>query len=157
LIFYFSISVIAANFNQISIIAFNFDLTMNGQQVQTRLREVEAGLCLNYSVFSEKYCELRRQERVFRTLYINAKETARKLFQLKKITEDDLIRKLQTINIIRNNMKREYKNQNDFFGNDEMYEGRRDNDIRGIYNNCHYNGNYNSGQRRIRLHPYRRY
>jgi hypothetical protein len=109
---------------------------MNGQQVQTRLREVEAGLCLNYPVFSEQYCELRRQDRVFRTLYINAKETARELFQLKKITEDDLILKLQTINIIRNNMKREYKNQNDFFGNDEMYEGRRDNDIRGIYNNC---------------------
>jgi hypothetical protein len=79
---------------------------MDEEQPQDRLREVEAQLRLNYIAFSEQYYELRRRERIFRGLFNNENETARELYQLRKITEDYQVLKIQTFNILRNNMKR---------------------------------------------------
>jgi hypothetical protein len=57
---------------------------MSDAEVLNRLQEVEAGLKLNYSAFSEQYYELRRQVRLFRTACHNAKAIVHELWQLGK-------------------------------------------------------------------------
>jgi hypothetical protein len=74
------------------------------------------------TAFSEQYQQLRRQERLFRTAYLDVKAIVQELCHLGKISRDELIIRLQSINIIRNTMKREYKSSNDFFA--DRYRGR---------------------------------